>query len=77
MKLSGQIDLDERSKSCDRLKISRCFLQGDTAVTRTKNDLSPPPPPAPTLVASHYNINGNTKLLNEKKISYNVIYIKI
>jgi hypothetical protein len=43
-KLSRQIDLDECSKSCARLKISRFFLQRDMAVTRTKTDLSPLPP---------------------------------
>jgi hypothetical protein len=37
----GQIDLDVWSKSCAKLKLSRRFLQGDMAVTRTKNDLSP------------------------------------
>jgi hypothetical protein len=37
------MDLDECSKSRDRLKISRCSLQGDMPVTRTKNELSLPP----------------------------------
>ncbi len=41
MKFSGQMDLDEWSKSCDRLKIPRCSLQGDMVVARAENDLGP------------------------------------
>jgi hypothetical protein len=41
MKLFGQIDLDIWSKICVKFKLPRRSLQGDMAVTRTENDLSP------------------------------------
>ncbi len=37
-KLSGQIDLDEWSKICHRLKTLRCFLLGNIGVTKVEND---------------------------------------
>jgi hypothetical protein len=38
LKLSGQIDLDEYSKSCHRLKVPGCCLSRDIGVTMGQND---------------------------------------
>jgi hypothetical protein len=61
IKLIGQIDLDEYSKSCHRLKIPRDVLLGVFEVPRVKNHqkFSPLPAKMETLLYRAENFCGN------------------